>query len=223
MKYGKKTGERSPKHMLSFIISSCSPMTKKHSFGAKPLLKMATGETLLQYQVRTIRESFPDSEIILTIGFEADKVLRHARGVRIVENRDYKNNLTGDIRMAINASAGEETVYISGDLIFNKQSLGIINGHSTILLDSKNGINKDDVGATVIDEHVTILSYGLGSPKWGKMAFFTKTDTQHLYDIFNERYSVKKMFFEIINELIETKYRSIRAYEPNNSEIKVYS
>lgn len=209
--------------MLSFIISSCSPIVKKLSLGAKPLLKMANGETLIQHQVNIIRQEFPDSEIILTVGFETDKVIKHVRGVRIIENQNFKSTNSEDIRLALNAMSGEEVLYVSGDLIFNNSSLGIINGHSSILIDSKSTKNIDDVGATIVDEHVTMLSYGIPSPKWGRMAFFTKRDADLVRNIMNSKRSNKKMFFEIINELIDTEYRSIRAVEPKNTEIRVYS
>lgn len=209
--------------MLSFIISSCSPITKKHASGAKPLLKMANGESLLQYQVGIIKQEFPDSEIILTVGFEADKVIKHARGVRIIENINFKNTHSEDIRLALNAMSGDELVYISGDMIFNKSALGIINGHSSLLIDTQSTMDENDVGVSVIDDAVTIISYGIKSPKWGRVAFFTKKDTELLKELLNEKQANKKMFFEIINELIDIKYRSMRAVEPKNTEIKVYS
>jgi hypothetical protein len=119
--------------------------------------------------------------------------------------------------------AGDEVVYISGDMIFNKSALGIINGHSSLLIDTHSTMEKDDVGVSVVDELVTIISYGIDSPKWGRVAFFTKKDTELIKNILNERQSNKKMFFEIINELIDTEYRSMRAVEPKNTEIRVYS
>lgn len=209
--------------MLSFIISSCSPINKKNVRGPKPLLKLPSGETLISYQIDTIKKEFPDSEILLTTGFESDRVIRNVRGVRIIENHDYKNSHTEDIRLAVNASSGDETVYIDGGLIFNPSALGIINGHSSVLVDKQESIGVDDIGVTSIEEVVNIMSFGIEYPKWGKIAFFTKNDTSLLKSLLNEKHANKKMMFEHINAMVIDYHKIIKAIEPKNTKIKVYS
>jgi hypothetical protein len=121
--------------------------------------------------------------------------------------------------MALNESSGDELVYISGDILFNKESLNIINGHSTLLID-KNTEKLDSIGMTIIDEHITIMAYGV-APKWGKMGFFVKRDVDLIKKMLNTEKINRLFFFELINRLILQEHRSIRAIEPKNSLIKV--
>lgn len=207
--------------MLSVIISAASPIPKKHSYGPKPLLKMATGDTLIETQVKTIRRDFPDADIILTAGFEAEKIARRVKGVEIIYDDSYKIYNTEDIRLALDAAGGDEILYIQGDLIFNKSCLNIINGHSSILLNTVGDMSPSDVGATVIDDYITIMSYGV-NPKWGKMAFFTNRDVLLLKELFRDSKTKNYLMFEIINLLIDGHHRTFKALEPKNAESRLY-
>lgn len=204
--------------MLTFIISACSYAGKKSS-NSKSLTILPNGQTLILNQIQVIKENFPDSEIILTVGPEASKVIKRINGIEIIENKDYKTTNCEDIKMALNESSGDELVYISGDILFNKESLNIINGHSTLLID-KNTEKLDSIGMTIIDEHITIMAYGV-APKWGKMGFFVKRDVDLIKKMLNTEKINRLFFFELINRLVLQEHRSIRAIEPKNSLIKV--
>lgn len=191
----------------------------KKSSNSKSLTILPNGQTLILRQIEVIKKDFPDSEIILTVGPEATNVINRINDIEIIENKDYKTTNCEDIKLAINSANGSELVYISGDVIFNKESLNIINGHSTLLIDSQ-AEKADSVGMTVIDDHATIMSYSV-APKWGKIGFFVKRDMELLKKMLNSENINKLFFFELINKLILQEHRSIRAIEPKNSRIKV--
>ena len=91
---------------------------------------------------------------------------------------------------------------------------------SFIIVDSKERINKDEIGVTKVKNKASILSYGLNL-KWGQIAFFTGKELRLLNSIMNkfENRDKKKLSFEIINEIISLGGR-FECIEPDGMQLK---
>ena len=126
---------------LTVIIPVAGMGHRMKSYGPKCLLKANQKETILEKTVSNIKREYPYSDIIVVVGFEADKVIKSLPSfVRIVENQNYeKTNIVESLRIGINASAHDNVLIIYGDLIFNVYSIREITSSGTcVVFDSKN-------------------------------------------------------------------------------------
>ena len=92
------------KQQMSVVILAAGMNYRAKSYGPKCLLTDKNDITLLSLQINNIRAVYPESEIILTVGFEADKILKKVPSdVRIIENQLYENtNTIEEIRLSLN-------------------------------------------------------------------------------------------------------------------------
>jgi choline kinase len=181
---------------------------------------LKNGVHLIYNQIACIRRCYPNSEIIVVSGFEADNIVHYRNlKVRFVENQIFEE--TGEleqIRLAMNNMETEKMLYISGDLYFNDHSIeGLVGPESTILIDKKNQIDSSEVGVTVVDNYITIMSYGLDSI-WSNIIFFNEKELEILRQIASNRDLNKLYAFEAINKVLD-KSGKIKAVSHDKSEL----
>jgi hypothetical protein len=106
-----------------------------------------------------------------------------------------------------------------GDLYFNEHTLNVNYDKSFVILDTRGQIKDGEVGATVCDNKLSILSYGLPT-KWAQIAYFTAKEYKILRNIFNkyENQDKKKLSFELVNMVIENGGK-FKCYEPEKMSI----
>jgi hypothetical protein len=108
-----------------------------------------------------------------------------------------------------------------GDLVISYEIFNSINLNSSfILVDSMNKFEEKEVGVTVVDGKVSVLSYNL-PVKWCQIAYFTGEEMNILRKLlirqdFNSKYILT---FEIINKVIELG-GSFKSYDIGTSFIK---
>jgi len=123
------------------------------------------------------------------------------------------------LRLAINNSTGDRIFFIHGDLIFNKETLNNLDfSRSFIIVDSKNQIQNDEVGVTVVNDKATFFSYGLDT-KWCQMAYIRGKELSILKSLYNKAGKDKLYTFEILNMIIEKK-GTLVTVEPKGMYIK---
>lgn len=68
------------------VILLTSPNHKTKNYGPKSLLRLTAGHTILEHQVSTIRTVLPESDILLCVGDDSDKIIkeRSSSKVRII-------------------------------------------------------------------------------------------------------------------------------------------
>jgi hypothetical protein len=101
-----------------------------------------------------------------------------------------------------------------GDLYFNDKTLDVSYDKSFIIVDRTNQIKESEVGATICNNRLSIMSYGL-PVKWAQIAYFTAKEHKILKNIFQkyEHQDKKRLSFEIINMVLEAG-GNFECYEP---------
>ena len=205
---------------IIFIILSAGVGNRMRSYGPKCLFKTSE-ETILDKQISIIKSNFSQNEIILVVGFEANKVIKKiSDDIRVVENQLYQTtNSSESLRLAINNSVSDKIFFIHGDLIFNKEIFDSLDfSRSFVLVDSKNQIEDNEVGITIVNNKATFFSYGLDT-KWCQMAYIRGKEFSILKSLYNKPGKDKLYTFEMLNMIIEKK-GSLIAVEPENMNIK---
>ena len=94
--------------LVTFIIIADSPLHRMKSYGPVSLIQI-NKEKLIDYQIKSIKKSYKNYEIILCLGFESMKVEKYIRvkhkniNIRIVENQTYnQTNSCESLRIALN-------------------------------------------------------------------------------------------------------------------------
>lgn len=209
---------------VSFIILAAGCGKKIKSYEPRSLLKTKEGKTIIETQISNVANQFKNPEIIAVVGCHSLKIVKKLRQnpkIRFVENQLYSStNSSESLRLGLNNCCSSHLMFCHGDMIFNSETLNLEYSKSFIIVDSKQRINKDEIGVTKIKNKASILSYGL-SLKWGQIAFFTGKELRLLKSIMNkfEERDKKKLSFEIINEIISLggKFECI---EPEGMELK---
>ncbi len=205
---------------ITVIILAANIGYGMKSYGPKTLLSVNEKETLLEYQINLIRTVFPKADIILVVGFLADRIIRKCPpGIRIVENQLYENsNEVTQLRLALNCTLTENVLIIKDDIIFNAETLKEISkDKSCLIYDSTGQIDSDNVGVTVVDGHVTTFAFDVPN-KWCHIAYLTVKDLKSIKSICSNRDNSRLFLFEALNMLLD-KIDQIKAIEPRNMEI----
>jgi choline kinase len=209
------------KFSTSVAILSAGVGNRIKSYEPRSLLKIG-GETLLDHQIKLVNNAFEDPEIIVALGYAANKVIKKTKSsLRVVENQLYSS--TGSLeslRLSVNNCTGDGILFFHGDLYFNPKTINSLDySRSFIIVDSKNQIADREVGVTYVNGWATILSYGLQT-KWGQIAFITGKELAILKSIClkNDESLKQKLTFEVIN-MILTKGGKFKCYEPMDMSI----
>lgn len=219
----RKTGAGKDKDKkLSIILLNSTPGYRMKSIGPKCLLKISDNVSILDSQIEVLKKCYPNSEIIITLGFEADKIIKKnsSKGVRYVENQLYETtNLVEELRLALNNCETSDVLIVYGDLIFNTTAVdNITKDGSCMVCAEKNNFEGDEVGVTIVDGMITILSYGI-NPKWSHIMYLTGNELSSFKNLCNDREKSRMYPFELVNILLSKNSNKIKAVQPINAEI----
>lgn len=213
------------KSNITIIILAANIGYGMKSYGPKSLLNINNKETLLEYQVNLLKTVFPNSDILLVVGFGADKIIRRCPlGVRIIENQLYEtSNEVEQVRLALNCTLTDNVLIIKDDIVFNNETLfEITKDISCIIYDSKNKIDSTNIGVTIVHNEVSIFTYD--SPtKWCHIAYLTNKELKLIKNLCNNRERNRMYLFEVFNLMLNAEFQSrigrFKAIEPKNMEI----
>lgn len=214
--------QKSEKHkqQMSVVILAANMGYRIKSYGPKCLLENKNGIPLLILQINTIKATYPESEIIVTVGFEADKVLKKIPpDIRIIENQLYKDtNTVEEVRLSLNSILSSSVLFIQDDIMFNTNVLKKITKHgSAIIIDNGNNISSENVGVTVVNNKATIFSYGLPT-KWGQIVYLNDYDLIAFKNICADRSKAKLYLHEALNLLLKSEH-VLHCIEPKDMKI----
>jgi len=205
---------------ITVIILAANIGYGMKSYGPKTLFNINDKETLLEYQINLLQTTFFNCEIILVVGFMADRIIRKCPpGIRIIENQLYETtNEVEQIRLALNCTLTDNVLIIKDDIIFNQQTLqAITRDKACLIYDSGNRIYNTNIGVTIVDNYATIFAYGTKN-KWCHIIYLTKKEVKLLKSICNKRSLEKLYFFEVLNMVLERSGK-MKAIEPQEMEI----
>lgn len=205
---------------ITVIILAANIGYGMKSYGPKTLLNINDKETLLEHQINLIKTVFPQADIILVVGFLADRIIRKCPpGVRIIENQLYEQtNEVTQIRLALNATLTDRVLIIKDDIIFNAETLKEISkDKSCIIYDTHGQIDEDNIGVIVVDHYATNFAFGMPA-KWCHIAYLISKELKIVRSLCNNKDHHKLYFFEILKMMLD-RVDKIRAVEPMNMEI----
>ncbi len=190
------------------------------SYGPKSLLMLPDGMTLIGKIIENVYISYPKCELIITVGFEADKIINTLpSSVHVIENQLYEDtNTLEETRLGLNAATNENVLLIHGDLIFNNIAFDKINKkESSVVVDSVDQIDDAEIGVTIVDDKVTIFAYDLPT-KWCYIAYLTGKELGLFRKVVKDRNKNRWYVFEALNEVIK-KGGKFNALEPKHMQI----
>jgi choline kinase len=191
---------------LSVVIIAAGCGTKTRSFGPKSLLDYHH-KTVIEHQINTIYNVYPDADIIIVVGFEYQKLYKKLStkypNLKYVYIEDYENRGQGfSIINGCLAATSSNILIIYGDIIFNKFTINKLpKDKSYVLCDTKNKINKDKVGVHANDGIVAILQHGIKT-KWAQIVILSTNEINMVKGLLCNKDSYRWMGYEILNYII---------------------
>ncbi len=195
---------------LAIIIPAAGAGYRMKSHGPKCLLKFRESN-ILNRQIGSIRGYYPNAEIIVVVGFQADSVYREIRSdnIRFVENERYEEtNVAHSISLGVRAATEDNLIIIYGDLLFNNVTIkNLVHDTSCAVVDSTGHMDGDEIGLTITDdEFISHFAYSL-TTKWGQILYINYRDRETFKNIVCDRSNEKLFGFEILNELLDNDIR----------------
>lgn len=213
----KKTDLSKLNGNITFIIPCAGMASRFKSVGAKALIQLTNEETLLERQVRILRELYPGCQIIVVIGFQFQRFHQlKLPGVRFVFNPIYEDtNVAFSIGLGLQASITDNVMVIYGDLIFNNAAVGIPYNNMGPTLFISDTMNNDEVGITFTGEAVDNMAFGL-KPKWSQILYINGKELELFRKSCYDEKHWKWLGYEIVNDVID-KGGIFRYYRPEAS------
>jgi hypothetical protein len=200
--------------LVSIILMCDSPGYRMKSYGPTSLVTIAN-KKLIDIQIEAIKQSFINFEIIMCVGFDAEKICKYIRAkyskmnIRLVENQLFKNsNSCEAARLALNNTNNDKVLLCDGNLLLNTDLLSMIyNVESCVFTESNPCVNLE-VGLN-IDEKNEVQYFSFGAYRiWSEIVFFNNSEIiESFRRIISTGDYKNKFIFEALNELIKTKHK----------------
>ncbi len=199
------TKGRASSKRISFIIPTAGIGRRMKSYGPKSLLNIKPNLPLLNYQIKQIKSCYPESEIIVVVGFESHKLFGIIQPeVRVVENENYENtNIVRSISFGIRASIYDNIFIVPGDMAFNKNTiLNVDVNKSFAIIDKNDEMPKEIVGINYTNSKVLHFSFGLNT-KWSTLAYLTQKEAIEFRKYIHDKKNMNCYMYEILNTIID--------------------
>lgn len=226
-----KTQQKKPikeSDLITVFLLCDNPGYRMKSYGPLSLVDI-NNTKLIDHQIQSIHKVFKNYELVVCVGFDAEKICKHIRNkygkyknIRLVENQLYNfSNSCESLRLCLNNTLNKKILICDGNLFINPNSLHLINTDKSCALFEKDpcenleiGFNKDDFN---LIQH---FSYG-ARYTWSEI-FYINGDNivESLRKIIVSYDSKTRFIFEAINELIKMQYE-IKAIQNPNKIIKI--
>jgi choline kinase len=175
------------------------------SYGPKSLIELPGNHNVISRQIDLLASAYPHAEIIVTLGFGAEQVIKYLpRSVKVVENELYaETNVARSIGMGLRVANHSHVLIVYGDLVFTSEAIdGLAGLKSSILVDKSGQIGAGEVGATIVGGKITHLAYNLPT-KWAQILYLTGTELE-LFKKFAWDKDRRNWFgFEVLNKVLD--------------------
>lgn len=205
---------------ISVVIPAAGAGRRMKSYGPKSLLPLSPGRTVIRRQIDTIRHVWPGVDIVVVVGFDADKVIKTLPdGVRVVENERYEDtSVVRSITMGLRATTSPHCLVLYGDLVFNRATIASLPvNRSSVVVDSKGQLPSTEVGITTDDGLAVHFDYGLTS-KWCSIAMLYGRELSLFKHLGGGRERQKLMGWELLNLIID-RGGELHAHEDPKMEV----
>jgi hypothetical protein len=179
------------------------------SYGPVPLIQIDKHK-LIDLQIRAIQQAIPNFEIVICVGFDAEKTCKYIRNkykhlnIRIVENQIFaQSNSNESTRLSLNNTLNNKILICDGHLLLNSKSLSLIHTDHTCVLIEKNPCENMDVGIN-INENNEAQYFSFGAYRtWSEIIFFSHDSHIELFRKILSTQGKTKFIFESINEALK--------------------
>jgi len=208
------TIKESAADLITVVLLCDSPGYRMKSYGPIPLINIAN-HRLIDLQIKAIKQTFTNYEIILCVGFDAEKICRYVRtnysseNIRIVENQIYSHsNSCESVRLSLNNTLNNKIVICEGNLLITNKVLSLIKHDQTCVIVESDPSKNLEIGIN-IDENDNAEYFSFGASKiWSEVLYLhDKEIIEHFRKIVESKHSKNKFIFEAINEIIKTKHK----------------
>jgi len=217
-----------PIDLVTIVLLCDSPGYRMKSYGPIPLVTISNYK-LIDLQIKAIQEAFKNFEIILCVGFDAEKICKYIRtkyhniNIRIVENQLFNSsNSCESVRIALNNTLNNKILICNGNLLMDVKSLLSINYSQTCVLVEQQPCENLEIGIN-IDERQEAQYFSFGACRvWSEILFLDNKDIIETFrKIVVNPDSKNKFIFEAINEILKIKH-TIKCID-NNYPVKKIS
>lgn len=185
---------------ITALILGSGHNPRLRNCGAKACLVMPDSRYLLNHQLDIIKRF--TSDIYMTIGYDADRVIERKFELRLIENQRYEE--TGeaeDLRLFFNLCKPERLLVLSGDLYLRMSILSDVtcNGSWGIACDGTD--NKEEIGINSEFNKITDFSYSF-SKKLSGLFMLEHSELELMRRLLN-RESEKLAFWEVLEIMVK--------------------
>lgn len=221
----KKTKVKS-NELITVILLCDHHGYRMKSYGPLSLINIGR-KKLIDLQISSIQNSFENVEIIICLGFDAEKITKYIRSnypsanIRFVENQLYNtSNSCESLRLSLNNTNNSKVLICDGNLLLNYKCLLKIDTNQSCVLIEKEGCKTLEIGLNIDNDIVQHFSFG-AKHTWSEIMFLDGIDIIESLRKIIVNYDTKNRFvFEAINELIGLQY-NIRSIVNENKIIKI--
>lgn len=205
--------EKISNELITVVLLCDSPGYRMKSYGPLSLITI-NNKRLIDLQIACIKDTFPNFELIVCLGFDSEKVCRYIRSkyhdinIRFIENQLYNSsNSCESLRLSLNNTCNNKILICDGNLLLNQKSLSKINTSESCALIEKTPCETLEIGLN-IDGSGTVQYFSFGATKtWSEVIFLNGVDIiDSLRKIIVSYDSKTRFMFEAMNELINMKY-----------------
>lgn len=202
---------------ISIILLCDSPGYRMKSYGPISLINIDNKVKLIDKQIEAIVKTFNNYEIILCLGFDANKVYKYVKSkytdtginIRVVLNQLYDtSNTCESLRLSLANVRNNKILVCDGNLLINEKILKLININQSSVIIEENSNHTLEIGLNANNNYVQYFSFG-AKKIWSEIIYFNGSNLiNNLMKIILNYENKNKFMFEAFNDLLT-----------NNSEI----
>ena len=191
--------KHNPRPDISFVILAGGESKKMKEFANRSLLKV-NKKTIIRHQIDEIRRIYPQCQIVLVLGHEAELVYQEVAAYDVCcvftnqEHHTYQAALYG-----IRAATNPNIFLLHNDILLNEEVLTFNLAYPTIVISEE---KKDCVGIIHQNNIVTNITYGVKNA-WQKIIYLTGNSIKYLRQQPIKKENWNRFDWELYNYLLE--------------------
>lgn len=163
------------------VILGATKASRMGNFGAKLGIVMPDNQTLLHHEIDFVQHIWNPSEIYISIGYDADRVIsKRPSGIRFIENNRWEE--TGEVeelRLILNCCNPDKLIIMCGDIYLS--NYGVLPQICESYSLSMNGNDINQIGIKQENGYLNMFSFSFNSKFLGivqllgnELSFFRK-------------------------------------------------
>lgn len=185
---------------VSFVLLYTRPENRAKFKGPKCLFEYKNG-TILTEQIKEIRSSFKNSDIIVCTGIDFHKIFKEkTKDFRMVDNICYEDTGTiEEVKLGILNSCSSKIVFVRDDFVVDKKTLSEMVKNSRVLVSPKNISEVKTISENGVLRKVGFAGTHHFSGCFSLIGDEYKISLQYLF----REYNKNKLDIEMINYIID--------------------